>query len=500
MAILVVILFGGKSTLVWLFLWVQILSLSLICVFWLILLWFKFDGYLPRPITNVLEICSELIIFSFPIILVIDIFLIVVLLYIEGDFYLYAKLAELLPRIIDWCHISVTKKSLILYLLIILPHFIAVCLLFIDYDMSLLWSSYFGWYILFICIEFWSLFTDLFFITCIGHLLLYCTLFLIIFFSLGWHKGVKVHVFSWIWFFCGIALISTAVWWLYSLTGTIWWSTSQGINIPGVELNSIQHCFYFGVLLPIGLFPASYWSLCNCKTLPISFRFFFNSAFYVHSFYMVMFIYEVFGGTGFNYQLFIILCVTISTITVCLYFETDFMGMVSLSAMLHTHFLLVIYILDNTTIQNGLVCDIWIQIVCISGLIIILSMYNRYYGEKITLAISGIFYKYPLIVLVNITLVGLLENVTSKFVWQVYLDFTWTSENMLFFSILSVLVICISSYWVIMAWRWWCLWFKVPKSPDIENPNTDDEWEVVILVCLILVLILSFFYPVIFYF
>lgn len=481
------------------FLCLNICLLLCLMLYVIILVGLTFYKYLSWLIIHILNLGYEILVMVFPIWLIVIIPLIIVLLQLGGEYDFGALSNQLSLGAVKSCYISITKNGLIFYLVSNISYASVLFFLFMEQKDSPTWYLQLGSYMAILHLEFWILFTDSFLLVCGGHILVCCIVFFGIFVVLWWDNKVKVPIWSWIGFVVSIILVGGMVGLLYLRTGVIFWSISQGSNLANGEQMVLQSCFYFVILFPVGLFPGCTLVLGNCKSIPNSFRTFFNTTFFLHCFWVIIRISELFRDAGFNYIFFIILCVTISTIFICLYFETDFIKIINLSAMAHFHFLVAVYILDNTALQNGLFYDLWIHILCLIGFTLIVTNCSRSYKTPITTAIHGLVYKYPCLVLVNIILVGLFERGICRFIYQVYLDFNWIPENMIFFTILLILIISLILYWIIMAWRWCNLWFKVPNYPDIQTPKYMDELYKFALVFIVVILVLSFLYPAIFY-
>ena len=484
-----------------LLLWGQAFFFLLIVFYWLIVPIFDFRFSVSYSTITMLGLARDGILVCAILVLLLKIFCVLIILLGDCKFHSPFPFEQFLPQFVTICKLVITKKNAIFYLIILISYSIIGGFILIEQSDEQSWYYYCGCFMTLECIEFWLIFTDSFFIVCVGHLL-YCAVLIVVILIVWWRNNWKeIHPFSWLGFLFGVVLIAISVWSFYTITGEFSWSISKGFQLidTDIDMKKMQDDFYLGILLPGGFFPVCGLAFSNCKSFPINLRIFFNITYPIHNFIMLVHSRIIFGDMGFNYTFFIGLCLTIGVLTICIYFETKFMRILSLSINVHWYFLLLIYVLASTALRDGLVCDIWIHVLCILGHIFLLARYTRCYGEDITTAHKGLFYKYPLAVLLNITCWAFSERGMCRFLYQVYLDFHWTSEDRIFFIILLLLASCIVLYWVILLWRWGCLWFQLPKEQDIHNPRKIDAGDVLLLIYLVTLFLLSFYYPLIFY-
>lgn len=498
----------GISRFVWALI-VAILLLQVIigvCIllFFTMIAGLQLQDYTPHWIIRIWHRGCKIMVVVFIILFSFSLYIMIELIFKKHEFsalpfYLPVELNQLLPESIKFLKITFTKKGLVFYFLTLVLYPISVYLLFMDKDRWIDWYLYFGGYVVIVWILFIVMFTDNFLIACSGHILICCISFFVIYFVLWRYSKVRVPVIIWVFFFGGVLLIISGACGLYFLTGSFTWSITQGVSLEGVVGVLVQYCFYFGVLLPVGLFPACYLTLGNCKALPTSFRIFFNTVFLLQCFFMITLIFNLLGCIVFKYLFVSIIYVTIIILIIYLYFETTFSGIISLGATLHFYLFLLISIFDPSILHNGLVFHIWVQLLYVSGNIIILAKYSRCYEKCVTIFKNGVFYKYPGTVCINMAVILFVSVCLGSFFYEVYWNFTCVSGDIIAFTILNFLVANFVIVWGLILWRWLNFWFTVPKVPDTHTPKRFTWVEAIGLVYLLLIAIGSVFFPWIFY-
>ena len=483
---------------------IQVLIGVFIVIFFFMVSCLQLYKYIPYWVIRVLNRGCKIIVVVFIILFILNLYIMTELLFKKHEltdlpFYLPAELNELLPESIKFLKIAITKKGLVFYFLTLLLYPTSVYLLFMDKEKWLEWYWYLWGHVVISWVLFIVMFTDNFLIACSGHILICCILFFVIYFILWRYSQVRIPIIIWVVFFFWVIMIISGFCGLYWVTGSFLWSITQGVEINGVWRYLLQYCFIFGVLLPVGLFPAYHLTLDNYKALPISFVIFCNTVFLFHCFFMVTLIYNLFGGLAFNYFFFFIICMATTILTSYLYFEITFIRIISLVTTLHFHFFLGVYIEGAPVLQNGLVFYIWLQLACISGIIIILAKYANCYNNCITIFRNGVFYKYPGLVLVNMVFILFFIGYIGSFFYQVYWKFNCVADNIIVLNILNISAVSIVIVWVWMLWCWLDFWFKAVKGPDPHTPQRFNWLEVIVLVYLLLIVIVAVFYPWIFY-
>lgn len=404
-------------------------------------------------------------------------------------------LEEIIRELRRFFHIVKYRGMIVFYFVTLLSFPIIILLMGVDFKNEMTWYVYFNGFSLLICMIFIIIFTDSFIVVCIGHLLICYFLF----YLLDGYGKIDIPDIIWIYFWIGALLVGIGTIGLYLATGNFVWIMTDGLRLTDQVRYILQCCFYIGFSFPLGLCPVYGRALGSCKALPYSFLIFFNCVFPVYYIFLLTCVHSVLGGTASNYILLLFIILTISILTYELAFEVDFKVIVGYMSLIQLHLLVFSYLFDSIMIRYGLVYDIWVHIWCITSLYISLSRFSRCYGECITTAHEGLFYKYPGTTLLNIISLGWFIKFAVIFIYTICYQSYWTLENFLLLSLFVPVVSSLIIYLVIILCQWSCLWFKVPKHPDNHIPQEFTWEECACIVYLLLIVIVLFFYPVLFY-
>lgn len=475
-----------------------------IVVFFLLVGGLHLSSYLPLRVIKVLNIGCEILVGVFIALFFLLLYAAIELIFKKYEFanlsfYLPAEITIRLPKILQFFNIVFTKNGIVFYFMILAFYPVSLYCLFISRGRWIEWYRYFGGYMAILWVLFIIIFTDNFLIACIGHVLIYYILFFGIYSTLWRYSNVRVPVTIGVFFFGGVILVIVGVFGLYLVTGSFTWSNRQGVSIEGWSQCIIQHCFYVGILLPVVLFPTCYRTLGNCKALPTSFIIFFHTVFFLEGFFMVILIYNLFRRVTFTYPFFFVICITIIILTIYLIFEVKFRKIISLATTSHFFLILMIYVLDPTTLQHGLLLALWMQLLSAAGFITILAWYSRCYDKCITIFMRGVVYKYPGTACANLIFLWPFSCCIGIFLDEVYGQFTCRSDNIIALNIFTIIAINFIIVWSVLIWRLIALVFIMPKVPDMTTPKRFNYLEIGILVYLLILFITGMSIPWIIY-
>lgn len=404
-------------------------------------------------------------------------------------------LHERILKIIKVFHLATYSGGEVFYILLLLLSPISSFLIVEDKENWVLWYVYYSGFSLLICVITFSIFTDSFFVVCILHTLICC----ILFYLLEWSGKIKIPDIVWIYFWLGFMLVMIGALCLYLKTGNFFWSITNGLQIVEPVRSIIQCFLYIGFSFPLGLWSVYNRTLGRCKFLPDSFLVFFNCILSLYYIFLVTCVHNLLLGTALNSIFLIFLILSIIVLTFYLYAEVKFRVIVGYMAAIHLNLLVFIYLFDSLMICNSLVYDIWYHIWCIASFYISLARFARCYGECITTANEGLFYKYPGTTLLNIVSLGLFVRIVVKFIYVIFMQSNWAIDNFLLLSLLIPVTISLTIYLFIILYRWSRLWFKIPKYPDNHIPQWFTWQECISIAYLILVAVGFFLCQLIFY-
>jgi multicomponent Na+:H+ antiporter subunit A len=116
---------------------------------------------------------------------------------------------------------------------------------------------------------------------------------------------------------------------------------------------------------------------------------------------------------------FIFFCgLAVFDLTLRLVIQTDLKAITAYGSVLHVNLLIILFLLDTNTLNNGLIFYIWGHSYATAGIFFAINLIERSYSSRSTFEISGVFMSNPLVGLAAIfAVITFLEFPLSFFFW-----------------------------------------------------------------------------------
>lgn len=385
------------------------------------------------------------------------------------DFYLFSS---------NILKISITKFSLLFFLLFSILYPIILLMLGYDYNFTN-YRFYISMLLIFIFSYFLIIIDNIvlfYFIYEIILILVFSAMYL----SSNSRGGIEALLFFAGWAILGSILVGFGFILLISLTNSYNFSEIYFNKLTINETFYIYLLFFFGFGTKLSIWPFWYW-LPRAHVEVSTGMSIFLSCILIKLSYFCLFRIKFILMTEISYNICIIVTlIGVIDIVFRIINLRDLKAIIAYSSVLHTNLLLTLVHLDTFYIVNNSILYIWGHSLATASIFIAINLIESRYGSRNIIIISGLWYTSPLIALLTFwSILSFLDLPITLFFWgELWLWIILISS----IPILGFQVLILSGFFFVVIFFkiWWNILFGMPDK-SVKLINNINIYEIILI-------------------
>ena len=332
-------------------------------------------------------------------------------------------------------------------------------LILLQYDLSIDRYKYYSYMVWLYCIIYIFLFTKDILIFYITYELMIGLVFYIMYLSANNRGGIEAILFFLGWASIGSFLVGMAILYIIIVGNVREFEEIRQICFTANERYYLYIFLFFGFGTKLSIWPFWYWLPRAHVEVSTSLSIFLSCILVKICFYGLLRMHLIIGGEIIILPFIFFIGLSVFDVTIRLIIQVDLKAVTAYGSVLHVNLLVLLFLVDTSMINNGLIFYIWGHSYATAGMFFVIHLIERCCGTRLTFELSGIYQINPLVsIFVIMAFVAFLEFPLNLFFWGEF--WMWVSViEVIPLSATLILFISVVIYIIIFFWIWWSIMF-----------------------------------------